>query len=133
MTRNVMRAMDYDTATVTTGVAADLICGETHIRGCTIPTQKKITKLYPTYIHHQSVQKKRAFVHHFAQKFQVIFEEDSMTGRQCVLQGGYRYLPPMVTYTNYQQLVKNVYSIMCLVNLGLQMQRDATHFGFFAS
>jgi hypothetical protein len=44
MTWNVMRAMDYDMATVTIGVAAELICGETHIRGYTIPTQKKVMK-----------------------------------------------------------------------------------------
>jgi hypothetical protein len=52
MTRNVMGAMDYDMVTVTTGIAADLICGETHIRGYSIPTQKKIVKKPPIDIHH---------------------------------------------------------------------------------
>jgi hypothetical protein len=54
--RNIMRAMDYDMANVTTGVVADLICGETHIRGYTIPTQKKVFKHSPIDIHHQSVR-----------------------------------------------------------------------------
>jgi hypothetical protein len=40
-TRNVFGKMDYDMATVTTDVAADLICGETHIRSYLTPTQKK--------------------------------------------------------------------------------------------
>jgi hypothetical protein len=167
MTPYVMRAMDYDMATVTTGVAADLICGETHIRGYTIPTQKKVTKLSPIDIRHQSVQKKKAFFHHFARKFHVISDEYSMIGRQTfalLLQhltegrlgltqagvdtdhghlyppqsalhfsGGYHYLPPMVTYINYQQLLKNVYLIMCLVNWVLPMQRDASHFGCLSS
>jgi hypothetical protein len=33
ITRNVFGKIDYDMVTVTTGVAADLICGETHISG----------------------------------------------------------------------------------------------------
>jgi hypothetical protein len=51
--------------------------------------------------------------------------------RRYILQGGYHYLPPMVAYTNYQQLVKHVYLIMCLVKFGLLMQRDASLFVFF--
>jgi hypothetical protein len=54
MTMNVFGKMDYDMATVTTGVAADLMCGETHIRGYSTPTHTKISKLPPTDISHQS-------------------------------------------------------------------------------
>jgi hypothetical protein len=82
MTRNVFGKMDFDMATVTTGVAADLICGETHIRGYSTPTQRKLSKLPPKDITHQSVQKKKAFVRRFARKFHVIFDEDSMIGRE---------------------------------------------------
>jgi hypothetical protein len=41
MTRIVICAVYYDMVTVTTGVAADLICGETHIRGYIIPTKEE--------------------------------------------------------------------------------------------
>jgi hypothetical protein len=167
MTRNVMRAMDYDMATVTTGVAADLICGETHIRGYTIPTQKKVTKLSPIEISHQSVIRKKAFVHRFARKFHVIFDKDSLIGRQTFawllhrltegrrgltqasLDTDYGHLYPpqsalcfaggvplFTTYGDIHQLPsvgENIYLVMCLVNLGLPMQRDASPFFFFAS
>jgi hypothetical protein len=82
MAHKVMRAMAYDVVTVTTVVTADLICGETHIHGYTIPTQKKVTNPPPIDIHHQSARRKKSFVHRFARKFHVIFEEDSMIGRQ---------------------------------------------------
>jgi hypothetical protein len=42
ITRNVFGKMYFDIATVTTGVAADLICGETHIRGYSTPTERKL-------------------------------------------------------------------------------------------
>jgi hypothetical protein len=41
MKRNVFGKMNYDMVTVTTGVASDLICGETHIRGYSTPTHTK--------------------------------------------------------------------------------------------
>jgi hypothetical protein len=44
MTMNIFGKMDKYMVTVTTGVAADLICGETHIRGYSTPKQKKIKK-----------------------------------------------------------------------------------------
>jgi hypothetical protein len=49
------------------------------------PTQRKLAERPPTDISHQSMQKKKAFVQRFARKFHVIFDEDSMMGREtCV-------------------------------------------------
>jgi hypothetical protein len=77
-----MRAMDYDMATITTGVEANLICGETHILGYTIHTKNTVIKFTPIDINHHSVLRKKAFIHRFARKFHVIFDEDSIIGRQ---------------------------------------------------
>jgi hypothetical protein len=82
ITRNFFGKMDCYMVNGTTSVAADLVCGETHIRGYSTPTQKKLSKRLPNDISHQPMQKKKTFVQHFAWKFHIIFDEDSMIGRE---------------------------------------------------
>jgi hypothetical protein len=95
MTRNVIGAKDYDIETVSISVADDLICGETRIRGYSIPTQNKVVEHSPIDICHQSVQRKKVFVHHFARKFNVIF--NAMASRKLV------WTLTMVIYTHHSR------------------------------